>query len=86
MKLLRSILKYFLMWRWKRMNEPIAFETLDGTLSNEIYINQILTVIIEVGIIIVVYTNGAHDRFPATDKNLSLAYKILKALRNMPRP
>ena len=68
------------------MNQPIIFEAMDGGHSEPIDIEQVFTVIIEGGVIIAVYNNGASDRFPATQANIDLAYQIIRALKNRPRP
>lgn len=83
---------------WKIMNAPISFDNFDDQLSVVIDIEHINTILLGYyepdefdadglpikyrEIIIVIYTNGAKQSFPATSNNVANANKILALLKS----
>lgn len=60
----------------------ITLTNFDGTLTT-IETEEILTIIEEGAVIIIVYKNGAFDRFPSLNANLGAIAQI--KLKNKPR-
>lgn len=82
---MNKLVSWFKLLYWKIMTVLDGYtenwETSEGEISDSIDESQIFTIIFAGSEIIVIYTNGANDRFPATTKNIDTAYRVLSRLR-----
>lgn len=75
-------IKHYFKKSHQKIMTSITLTNFDGSICT-IQISEILTIIEESSLIIIVYKNGAYDRFPSLNSNLGAIAQV--KLKNKPR-